>query len=168
MKTATHQELSNITGVISKLIGVKLKNSLWTINDSEFSQGWSEIRNIVEEVKNWNNFHCGIILRTRFSARNSPRWIKLGYWNRLYVIFNRCFMIYFYMFVYFCFSRTVLYIFLWFHRLHFPHDGTLRQISKFSFEHVMTLLVKLLVSIFINYNIDNFLWFAIKPSNHFK
>ena len=59
--TVVHQGLSNITGVISKLIGVKFKNSPVGINDSVFSLGCTRLWNIVGEIKNLNTFHRGMI-----------------------------------------------------------------------------------------------------------
>ena len=77
---ATHQGLSNVTGVISKLIGEKFKNSLGTINDSVFSSGWIKLCNIVGEVKS------PVILQTRFSPGNSPEWIQQVYCGRVSVV----------------------------------------------------------------------------------
>lgn len=125
--------------------------------------------NIVEEVKNRNAFHWGAILRSRFSVGNSPGWIKPGHWDMMYVIFNWYFIICFYvcMFSFLLpdFHQDCFIFFLWFHRLHFCRDGTVRCFWKFSFWHFMTLVVNLLVTNTVHDNVCNFLWFADKPSN---
>lgn len=62
--TAAHQGLSDITGLKSKLIGMKFKNSLRSIKDCIFSPGWTKLCNFVGEAWNPNTFHRGVILRT--------------------------------------------------------------------------------------------------------
>ena len=58
-ESSERQDLSNILGLISKLIGVKFKNSLRTIYDSIFSPGWTNLCNIVGEIKKSKFFSPG-------------------------------------------------------------------------------------------------------------
>ena len=73
-----HQGLSNIKGIASKIMEVKFKNSLGTINYSIFPPGLTKLYNIVKEVKNPNAYK-GVILRTRFSPGNTSKCIRPGY-----------------------------------------------------------------------------------------
>ena len=78
----------NIIEVISKLIGVKLRNSPVNINYSTFQPGWTNIYSIHWEVKNPSFFYRGSGLQGRFSLANSPRYIQdLLMWQRFFTIF---------------------------------------------------------------------------------
>lgn len=63
---------------------MKCKNLLGAINDLIFSTGWTMLCNIVGKAKSPNDFHWGLILRTRFSPGNSPGWIQPEYRDRAY------------------------------------------------------------------------------------
>ena len=62
MRHSRTSRTDNSTGLISKLIGVKLKASLGTINDSMFSPGQTKLYNIVRKVKDSNALYWGVIL----------------------------------------------------------------------------------------------------------
>ena len=74
----TPRSISNITGVIPKLIRWNPIYSLGTINDAVFLPGWNKFCNVAGEVKNLNVFLLGVILRNIFSLRNFPERIQLG------------------------------------------------------------------------------------------
>ena len=75
--------LSDTTGVIPKLIGVKLRKSPGNINYSKFPPGWTDNKICIEEIENSNFSQRRVVLKARFSPGNFPGWIQLGHWGRV-------------------------------------------------------------------------------------
>ena len=71
--------LSNITRLISKLIGVKFRNSSGEINDSTFHPGWSKLYNIHRRGENTNSVLWVVVLQSTISSGNSLGRIQPRY-----------------------------------------------------------------------------------------
>ena len=70
---------------LSKLIGVRFRESQGNINYSLYSSGWTALCAWIEYVGNSSFFQSEVVLQTAFSPGSSPGWVRRGRWGGVWL-----------------------------------------------------------------------------------